>query len=320
MPEDLISLIIPVFNGKKHFNTCFGSIENQDYKNLEIIFIDNNSTDGSYDILKNYCLEKKNHILLKCKKKGPSAARNMGIKFSNGKYISFLDVDDLISFNKYSILHKVIENNSNCKIVFGDTRKKGENKKWRNNDYGEIDVGINNAPTTGILWLRQFQHQVHPGAILVCKSAAEQVGGFPENLFYGEDIAFMVKLGLRFDSFYVKQLIYTNNDVPTSITSTANLYMDMSERFLVFYKYFALDYFYKRKNIRSYNICYNIVEYDSFKILIRLIKYQKKYKYIKDLYSHSKYTQKNNILSLRFFFFKYFPFKIANFIFVKLLT
>jgi glycosyltransferase involved in cell wall biosynthesis len=320
MSEDLISLIIPVFNGKKHLNACFGSIEKQDYKNLEIIFIDNNSTDGSHDILKNYCLEKKNHILLKCKKRGPSAARNVGIKFSNGKYISFLDVDDLISFNKYSILHKVIENNSNCKIVFGDTRKKGKNKKWSNNDYGEIDVGINKAPTTGILWLSQFQHQVTPGAILVCKSAVEQVGGFPENLFYGEDIAFMVKLGLNFDSFYIEQLIYTNNDVPTSITSTANLYMDMSERFFVFYKYFALDYFYKRKNVRIYNICFNIVEYDSFKILIRLIKYQKKYKYVKDLYSHSKYTQKNNILSLRFFFFKYFPFKIANFIIVKLLT
>ena len=53
MPEDLISLIIPVFNGKKHLNTCFGSIENQDYKNLEIIFIDNNLT---IKILKLYLL------------------------------------------------------------------------------------------------------------------------------------------------------------------------------------------------------------------------------------------------------------------------
>ena len=59
---------------------------------------------------------------------------------------------------------------------------------------------------------------------------------------------------------------------------------------------------------------------DMIKVEPNTDKYQKKYKYIKDLYSHSQYTQKNNILSLRFFFFKYFPFKIANFIIVKLLT
>ena len=320
MSKDLISLIIPVYNGEEHLESCFEVIENQDYKNLEIVFVDNCSTDGSYIILKNYCLGKKNHFLYKCEKKGPSATRNVGVKFSNGKYISFLDVDDLIAFNKYSILYETIVNNTRCKIVFGNTRKKDENNKWRNNNYGQINVGINRAPSQGLLWLGQFQHQVHPGAILVCKSAVEQVGGFPEDLFFGEDIAFMVKLGLLFDCFYVEELIYTKNDLPNSITSNANKVMTISERFFYFYKYFALDYFFKLRKIKPYNSCFNIVEYNSFKILIRLIKYEKKHKYIKYLYWHSTYKQKKNILPLRLLFFKYFSFKIANFLCIRFLN
>ena len=316
MHKDLISLIIPVYNGEKHLTKCFSAIENQDYKNLEIIFVDNLSTDNSYNIIQLYCINKKNHIILKCDKKGPSAARNIGLKFSSGKYISFMDVDDSISPDKHSILYETIKKNPQCKIVFGITRKK-ENDIWLNNNYGKIKVGINKAPATGLLWLGQFQHQVHPGAILVHKTAIEKVGNFPEKLFYGEDIAFMSILGLNYNSFFVEKLVYSKFYISSSATSPANKYMTISERFFHFYKYFALDFFLKRREIEPYNHCFDIVEYDSFKILVRLIKYEKQYKFIKDLHWHSKYCQKNYYYSIRMYLFKNYPIKAANFIYEK---
>ena len=318
MHKDLISLIIPVHNGEKHLRKCFSAIENQDYKNLEIIFVDNLSTDNSFKIIQLYCFNKKNHIILKCDKKGPSAARNIGLEFSNGKYISFMDVDDSIPSDKHSILYKTIKKNPQCKIVFGVARKKIENNIWLNNDYGEIKVGINKAPATGLLWLGQFQHQVPLGAILVHKTAIEKVGNFPEKLFYGEDIAFMVILGLNFNSFFVEKLVYSIFENPSSTTSTANRYMTICERFFHFYKYFALDFFLKKRDIEPYNHCFDIVEYDSFKILVRLIKYEKQYKFIKDLHWHSNYCQKNYYHSIRMHLFKNYPIKAANFIYEKL--
>ena len=60
MPNPLISVIIPVFNGESFLERCFLSIDAQDYQNLEIIFIDNNSVDRSNRMIQNYCKQKNN--------------------------------------------------------------------------------------------------------------------------------------------------------------------------------------------------------------------------------------------------------------------
>ncbi|EPX11381.1 glycosyltransferase family 2 protein [Streptococcus agalactiae] len=91
-----ISIIIPVYNVKKYLNDCIQSVINQTYNNLEIILIDDGSTDGSGD----YCDEiakKDSRIFVYHKTNGGlSEARNVGIKISTGKYITFIDSDDYI--------------------------------------------------------------------------------------------------------------------------------------------------------------------------------------------------------------------------------
>lgn len=315
MSQDLISVIIPVYNGEKSLTNCFKVLSKQDYANLEIIFIDNNSTDQSYNIINEHCTDKSNYKLYKCQKKGPAAARNMGIKHSSGDYLSFLDVDDSISPKKYSILSEVAKKFPKYKIIFGIGRKMDNNDHYVNIDYGDIVPGENKAPTHGILWLSQFQHQVHPGAILVHHSAVKEIRGFPEELFYGEDIAFMVKLGLKYDSFFVEKIVYTNKQNDLSITSIADKNLTINERFYHFYKYFAIEYFYKRKNNKLYKLCFEIIEFSSFKSLIRLIKYEKKYKYINDLNWQLKFTDNSFLKYFRLVIFTYFPLKIANYIY-----
>lgn len=90
----MVSIIIPVHNVEKYICRCLNSIINQTYKNIEIILIENNSTDQSFNICKEY--EKKDNRIriYKTYKEGVSAARNIGLDFAQGEYITFCDSDD----------------------------------------------------------------------------------------------------------------------------------------------------------------------------------------------------------------------------------
>lgn len=99
-----ISVIVPVYNVEKYLSQCLDSIIHQTYKNLEIILVDDGSTDFSGLICDNYSQkDKRIKIIHKCQG-GLSDARNAGLKIATGEYISFIDSDDFIDKNMYSIL------------------------------------------------------------------------------------------------------------------------------------------------------------------------------------------------------------------------
>ena len=90
-----ISVIIPIYNSEKYLIECLNSVINQTLKNIEIICIDDGSTDNSSNILQIYNKFDRRFILLKQKNRGAGISRNKGIKISKGKFISFLDSDDM---------------------------------------------------------------------------------------------------------------------------------------------------------------------------------------------------------------------------------
>ena len=104
MREELISVIIPVYNTTNYLNKCITSVLNQSYKNLEVIIIDDGSTDDSYAICKQYAKSDKRIILKKTKNCGVSHARNYALSICRGKYIIFVDSDDFISLDMVRIL------------------------------------------------------------------------------------------------------------------------------------------------------------------------------------------------------------------------
>lgn len=89
-----ISVIIPVYNTEKYLKECLNSVINQSLKEIEIICIDDGSTDNSLKILREYEQKDNRIIVLQQNNSGSGVARNAGIKKGNGKYISFLDADD----------------------------------------------------------------------------------------------------------------------------------------------------------------------------------------------------------------------------------
>lgn len=93
---DLVSVIIPVYNAEKYVRRCLFSILNQTYKNIEIILINDGSTDRSGDICQHYANKYEHIHVIHQDNLGPAAARNQGLKHATGTYIQFIDADDTI--------------------------------------------------------------------------------------------------------------------------------------------------------------------------------------------------------------------------------
>lgn len=95
--ESCVSVIVPVYNASQYLRDCIESIINQSYKNLEIIFVDDGSTDGSTSILEEY-KERDNRIhIIRQDNQFAGVARNNGFQHASGEYVLFLDADDLFS-------------------------------------------------------------------------------------------------------------------------------------------------------------------------------------------------------------------------------
>lgn len=99
-----ISIVIPIYNAKLYLSECLDSVINQSYDNIQIILVDNNSTDESIDICNKYLKKDNRIVLLSEKNKGVSYARNTGIEKSCGDWIMFLDADDWIDKDTCKIL------------------------------------------------------------------------------------------------------------------------------------------------------------------------------------------------------------------------
>lgn len=190
--KKLVSVIIPAYNDADYILDCINSIKKQDYSPLEVIVIDNGSTDCTSDIIKKNF--KKVRVISQ-PNTGVSAARNVGIDEANGEYICFVDADDVISSNMISELVNSIETNQVDFAVCGIymfNNKHGitkhlpitkKNKIIRGNDcifnelYPFFDTYKVNAPC-GRIYKRNFlsQNKIR----------------FNEQLSFGEDSVFNI--------------------------------------------------------------------------------------------------------------------------------
>lgn len=102
--NDLISVIVPIYNSEKYLERCIQSILNQSYRNIELILVNDGSKDGSLDICKKYSKCDSRIKIINKENQGVAAARNSGIEISSGEYIAFVDSDDHINENLYQEL------------------------------------------------------------------------------------------------------------------------------------------------------------------------------------------------------------------------
>jgi len=100
----MVSVIVPIYNVEEYLEECLESIQNQTYTNIEVILVNDGSTDGSREICESYCEKDIRFRLINQENQGQSVARNRGVKESVGQYIMFVDSDDVVNTDVLEVL------------------------------------------------------------------------------------------------------------------------------------------------------------------------------------------------------------------------
>ena len=121
MSSDLVSVIIPVYNASNFIIECLISVQKQTFKNLQVIVVNDGSTDSSLDLIQNFIKNDARFELVNQENKGCSAAKNKGLEFVKGDFVQYLDADDVLSSDKIENQIIALENNFNsiavCKTI-----------------------------------------------------------------------------------------------------------------------------------------------------------------------------------------------------------
>lgn len=137
-----ISVIVPVFNAEKYLNQCVDSILAQTKDNIEIVLVNDGSTDRSVEIINDYAKKHNNVVAIHQENGGLAAARVAGLNNASGKYIGWVDADDFISPDMYKKLYELLKTNNAdyvyCDYKFYPHPVKGK-EKWFKQYYGSVD-------------------------------------------------------------------------------------------------------------------------------------------------------------------------------------
>ena len=120
----MVSIIVPVYNSEKYLTECLKSLLNQTYKNLDIIVINDGSKDRSEEIMESFARRDTRIRVFKNKNHGVSYSRNLGIEKSLGRYISFVDSDDIVSSDFIEVLVDALEKSDAEISAVGVCKKK----------------------------------------------------------------------------------------------------------------------------------------------------------------------------------------------------
>ncbi|OUQ55158.1 glycosyltransferase [Lactobacillus gallinarum] len=208
----IFSVIIPVYQGKDFLAKCVDRIKNQTFKNVEIILVDDGSTDGSADICDKIARKNDNVIVIHKKNGGVSSARNVGIKVSTGKWIIFVDSDDAVSkVMCENFFNYIIQNNSYDFVACNFASEKDKllkhstNNKviWYLNDYKKNISLINHMLLSDYNNLpKKFKKSFGSNIILnsPCAKAYKREFliknnvRFQKNIKYAEDLLFNIEV------------------------------------------------------------------------------------------------------------------------------
>lgn len=198
--NELISIVVPVFNVEKYLEECLDSICKQTYSNIQIILVNDGSTDSSPEICEKYSeLDKRISVLHK-KNGGLSDARNYGIKFAKGQYLIFVDSDDIISRDMVSYLYQLIKS-SNSEVGICDPVHWFPDKEIKFGEETMRKVFSSEDAIVEMLYQKSFL--VSAWGKIYKKDLFNQIG-FPFGMLF-EDSAIMYRL---FDS--TRNIVYGN--------------------------------------------------------------------------------------------------------------
>lgn len=227
MPK--ISIIVPVYNGAEFLRPCVDSILAQSFGDLEIILVDDGSTDESPEICDWYASQDKRVICIHQENVGAAAARNSGLKVATGKYIAFVDSDDWIDRDMYETMVSAAEERS-CDLVICDCVKESETgsqtytHELPGGSYDREEMMSQYFPQLLMPDSMEYPVTISNWLLLIRREIIEENRlSFPEGMRFSEDLLFGSEVGYYAQSMtYLKGYTpYHYRQNPASVTHTA---------------------------------------------------------------------------------------------------
>lgn len=294
MTNILISVIIPVFNAEKYLDECIKSILNQSEKNIEIIIIDDGSTDNSYKICLKYQKEDKRIKIFRQENKGVSSARNLGIQNSLGKYLYFMDADDVLNKSMfYDFLNLNVDDDSLYAF--------GWKKYYKDTNINDLEIKRNTLKKLynlkEIILLDTEISSFLFNKIYLRKIILDNHILFDEDIHYCEDMKFNYSYinYVRTLTYNDKKYYYyrmrknsaTGNYVSFKNLSVFNVFeyfiKDNQDNPLIYYNYcfaYIINYYKFRRKFKNYNFNEKIINKKMDVIKSKYISIRKKIKLI----------------------------------------
>ena len=263
--DELVSIVIPIYNAEKYLKKCLDSILNQEYKNIEVICVNDGSTDSSKAIIENYIKKDKRVRLINQKNRGVSFSRNTGIESSHGIYISFVDADDFVEKNYISLMLFEMKKYGVQYVTCGYNRVYKNKIESINNDGSEILLESNEY-LKSLLNVQKGYGFVHMK--LINKKVINKIR-FNETIKVGEDALFNVMICKNVD-----KILIINKPLYNYVFNSDSVVRKFDVKYVKKYlKSMKLMEKYIKVNYSDKNIIQNLYNYIAYHVLLICVNY-----------------------------------------------
>lgn len=200
--QDLVSVVIPCYNKERFLSSCLESVFGQEYRPLEVIIVDDGSSDGTRQIMDDFQSAEQEDLTVKClyqSNHGAQNARNRGCQQARGEFIQFLDGDDVLCRGKLSAQVAVLKNDKAVDVVYGDGQYivdlGGSQKNGK-----IISIGFSSDIVESLLeglWVPPFSY-------LCRRSAVQRCGPWDESIQIVQDFEYFLRMAMQGNRFFYK--------------------------------------------------------------------------------------------------------------------
>lgn len=223
-----VSVVVPVYNVEDYLDDCLNSIINQTLTDIEIICIDDGSTDNSLDILKEYSKDDDRIQVLHQENRGHAAATNRGIMLATGEYLFLMDSDDIIEFNALELTYNKAKKTDVDFVIFKAINYEHTEKKYYETElysmdelYGRVQDNIFNYDDVSDLI---FKMSVTPWSKLYNRKFIRDNNIiFPEGLIFDDNVFFWEVLFNAKRIVFLNEFLFIRRFYSTSSTNNGDL-------------------------------------------------------------------------------------------------
>ncbi|RWX02393.1 glycosyltransferase [Flavobacterium cerinum] len=246
--KPLVSIVFTSYNHKEYLKQALDSLVNQTYPNLEIIIIDDCSTDGSQEILKEYEHIQNINLQLKTQNSGSYVkASNYGASFAKGEYILFAQCDDFAEANQIEILLEAFENNPSVGVVFSKSNLVDEKGITFTDDFvGRERSFKRSVKENGLIKGDKMKEFLSFSCVIPNLSAAlikhdlfKEINGLSEQYLVVADWEFWLDLSEKTDFYYIEQPLNYFRQHGTTIRSSIKMKTQIIEIYKMFYNHIS---------------------------------------------------------------------------------